>query len=399
MQHGRGSERIRILHIIRSTHPAGGGPIAGILLHDEATRNGSDAVQREIVTLDAPQSPWLRTIPMKVHAVGPGSPASLLPLAKLQKYGASGPLREWLKQNAAQFDCAIIHGLWNAANLAARQAFPRLNLPYFVFTHGMLDPWFLQTAHHKYWARRISWKYIEGPLLNRAHAVLFTSEVEMQRARTAFHSPDYHACVVGYGAADPVRHHRIELGKKRQPYLLFLGRLHRKKGIDLLLQALSEMKRDERPHIKIVGPDEEKRLPQFIATTYRLGLSDHITWLGPTFGEEKSTLLREAEAFILPSHQENFGIAVAEALAVGTPVLISNQVAIGESVARAGAGIVAHDTVNGVKSLLLQWQSMPENARYTMRKQARQLFAQQYDVANNAPALVRKLQSLMVGAR
>ena len=195
----RGGERIRILHIIRSTHPAGGGPIAGILLHDEATRQGSPAVQREIVTLDPPHSSWLRSLPMTVHAVGPEPPASLIPLKKLQKYGASGPLRDWLTKNAMRFDCAIIHGLWNATNLAARQAFAPLNLPYFVIAHGMLDPWFCENAPAKYLARKISWKFIEGPLLNRSCAVLFTSEMEMQRARIAFASHNYHGAIIGYG--------------------------------------------------------------------------------------------------------------------------------------------------------------------------------------------------------
>ena len=199
-------------------------------------------------------------------------------------------------------------------------------------------------------------------------------------------------------ASDPALHHPIEIEKKRQPYLLFLGRLHRKKGIDLILKALSEITIENRPHIKIAGPDEENRLSQLKALARQLGVSDHITWLGPTFGEEKTTLLREAEAFILPSHQENFGIAVAEALAVGTPVLISNQVAIWDMVKRAGAGIISEDTVSGVKSLFLQWQCLPENMRYVMRKQARHLFTQQYDVAHNAPALIHQLQSLMIRA-
>lgn len=336
---------------------------------------------------------------MTVHAIGPDHPSSLIPLAKMQKYGASGPLRDWLMRNAQRFDCAIIHGLWNAANLAARQALWRLDLPYFIFAHGMLDPWFCEKSPAKYLARKISWKLIEGPLLNRSHAVLFTSEVEMLRACNAFPDHNYHGAIIGYGASDPARHHPIEIEKRRQPYLLFLGRLHHKKGIDLILKALSEIKSEERPHIKIAGPDEENRLAQLKGIARRLGVSDRITWAGPTFGEEKAILLREAEAFILPSHQENFGISVAEALAVGTPVLISNQVAIWKSVEKTGAGIIAEDTVSGVKALLMKWQSTPENARYVMRKQARHLFMQQYDVAHNAPALVNQLQSLIAHRR
>ncbi|RKF20665.1 glycosyltransferase [Altericroceibacterium spongiae] len=385
---------MRILHIIHSTDPATGGPIAGILMHHAVTCGSPFNVEREIATLDPPDAIWLTDLPLRTHALG-NTHHFLRTPRKIQKYGSGARLCAWLRDNAERFDCAIIHGLWNAASLAARQVLPHSGLPYFVFAHGMLDPWFRKRFPVKHAAKCLSWSIVEGPLLARARSVLFTSEEEKQRAAGCFPHHHYRGTVVGYGTADPALNQPVDPQAAREPYLLFLGRLHRKKGVDMLLQALSRIAAPYRPTIRFTGPDEEGRLPFLREQSEALGLTRHVLWTGPAYGTDKADLFRKAEAFILPSHQENFGIAATEALAMATPALLSDQVAIARNVMQSGAGFIANDTLDGTYALLQRWQNTSETARRKMRSEARALFLRDYDINRNAPHLIATLQKLL----
>lgn len=382
---------MRLLHVIRSVNPAHGGPIEGIWKQAAATLDAGMAVEREIVTLDAPNEPFLerRPVAVPIHALG-SAVQRRLP-GKLRTYGDPRPGAHWLRANAARFDCAIVHGIWNAAGCAARMALPG-RLPYFVFTHGMLDRWFAQAYPLKHGGKQLSWSMIEGPLLANARSVLFTSEEERLRAQDVFRGHAYRSQLVDYGTEPLAGDDARDAGRDVDGYLLFLGRIHRKKGLDMLIEAMGRLPRAECPRLVVVGPDQEGSVEALRQRAADLGIAGQIDWRGPIYGADKATVMREAAAFILPSHQENFGIAVAEALSVGTPVLITDKVAIWREVESAGAGLVEPDTVEGVTVLLRRWSALGTAQRRDMSKAARGLFDERFDVRRTGPDLIRMIE-------
>ena len=166
-------------------------------------------------------------------------------------------------------------------------------------------------------------------------------------------------------------------------FLLFLGRLHPKKGCDFLVQAFAEM----RPPLDLVlaGPDAS---PHYKAELTRLAQGLPITFTGMIEGDVKAGALVSADALILPSHQENFGLVVAEALSFGTPVLVSAQVNITEEVQSFGAGFVEPDTLAGTRRLLERWL---EHGDSTMRAAALACFQQRFDIERSARGLLKIL--------
>jgi glycosyltransferase involved in cell wall biosynthesis len=208
--------------------------------------------------------------------------------------------------------------------------------------------------------------------------------------------------VVGYGTADPpqatetqrvaFRSLAPELGAR--PYLLFLSRIHQKKGCDLLVEAFGEIaQRSPDLQLVIAGPDQEGLVAVLKERARSLGIADRIHWPGMLKGDAKWGAYHGAEAFVLPSHQENFGIVVAEAMACHLPVLITNKVNIWREVESAGAGLVRNDDAKGVSELLTGWLSLSEAERAKMRGAARDGFERHFNVATIAPALLEILKA------
>lgn len=387
---------IRILHITATVDPASGGPIEGIVRQNEVTR---DSVHREVVTLDHPSAPFLGAFPMKVHPMGA---SAKLGGNILSRYGYTPKLVPWLRANIDQYDFVIVNGLWNFAPLAASMVLPGSRVPYFVFTHGMMDPWFRKAYPIKHLAKQALWLVSEGKLMRSARGVLFTSEEEKIQARNMFWGHPYNEVVVGYGAVDPIASRDDDasafpkaFGLDGKKYLLFLSRIHPKKGCDLLVSAFAALAKDN-PELDLVvaGPDQTgltKKLAEIAAKT---GVSNRVHFTGPLYGELKWSALRSADAFALPSHQENFGIAVAEALACGTPVLISDKVNIWREIDAANAGLIAADDLEGAKQLVANWINLPAESKSRMRKNAREVFEKKFNVLNTAPDLIKTISQL-----
>ena len=127
----------------------------------------------------------------------------------------------------------------------------------------------------------------------------------------------------------------------------------------------------------------------------RLGLNDRVTWTGMLDGDLKWGAFHSSEAFVLPSHQENFGIAVAEALACGVPVLISNQVNIWREIEQDRAGLIENDDLAGTIRLLERWLRLAADERTAMRHAATQCFASRFEITKAAEDLVRVFERLI----
>jgi glycosyltransferase involved in cell wall biosynthesis len=234
--------------------------------------------------------------------------------------------------------------------------------------------------------------------------VLFTSEEERKLARESFSLYTCKEVVLNYGTAAPA----IDLESARQDFFeafpklrgqrffLFLGRLHEKKGCDLLIEAFAALRNSSDAsspmHLVLAGPcADEKYLRHLKQLAAAANIDDSITFTGMLSGSRKWGAFSVAEAFVLPSHQENFGIAVVEALACGTPVLISNQVNIWREIEADRAGYVEQDDLTGTTALLKLWLETPSDVRAAMKENARTCFARRFEIERATDSLLKVL--------
>jgi glycosyltransferase involved in cell wall biosynthesis len=170
---------------------------------------------------------------------------------------------------------------------------------------------------------------------------------------------------------------------------LYLSRIHQKKGCDLLIQAFAEVaNRDESLHLVMAGPDQTGWQKDLVELSRNLGIESRITWTGMLSGDVKWGAYHAAEAFVLPSHQENFGVVVAEALACGLPTLISNKVNIWREIETDEAGIIADDTLDGTISLFEKWLGMDTAAQALMRQKTVTCFEYRFEMGKAAQNLI-----------
>ncbi len=348
----------------------------------------------EVVTLDSPCSPFLQNLPFTVHALGPVN----------TKFGFNFRLIPWLKAERGRFDGVVIHGLWQYIGFALLRAI-HPHKPYLVFPHGMLDPYFKRAFPGKHIKKSIYWMLIESWVLRNARQVLFTSEPEAALATASFWPNRWNSRVIPYGATGPVgdparlraaflaRHPALrQPDGTARPFLLFLGRIHVKKGCDLLVEAFARIAA-KAPGLQLVfaGPDKSGMQDRLMAMAAAAGVKQRLHWTGMLEGEMKWGAFYACEAFSLPSHQENFGIAVAEALACGKPVLISDKVNIWEQIASDRAAFVAPDTAAGTLSTLEQWIALTAGEKAAMSERALECFKRRYDMTSSATEIINSL--------
>lgn len=381
-------EPLRILRVITTLSPAAGGPVEGLTRSAAALARMGHAT--EVACLDPPGSPWLAGQPMPVHALGP----------RTRLYGYSPRLVPWLRANRDRFDAVIAHGVWNHASVGTWRGLAGGRTPYFVFTHGMLDPWFREAQPLKWWAKQAFWRVLEGRVLAGAAGVLFTTEEERRLAGAAYRGHPYRERVVAYGTADvgPDCGRQVAAFREAVPalsgrrFLLFLSRIHPKKGCDLLVEAFASLAALH-PDLDLVvaGPDQTGWRAELERLAAARGVAGRIHWPGLLTGDAKWGAFRLAEAFVLPSHQENFGIVVAEAMACRKPVLITDKVNIWREVEASGAGLVGRDDLPGTRDLLERFLALSPAERAVMGERAREAFLARFSIEGAAADLAAAL--------
>ena len=399
--------------------PATGGPCQGI-------RNSIPVLKKlgihnEVVCLDDPSLSFLTEDLFQINALGVGK----------GPWCYSAKLIPWLLENLCRFDAIIIHGLWLYPSYAATKAIRLLKNKepkngekmfrtpkVYIMPHGMLDPYFQQDRSRKLKALRnwFYWKLIESKVINSAEALLFTCKEELQLARKPFrpYRPKKEVNV-GYGIKTPplfspkMKQEFLNLCPllESDSYFLFLSRIHKKKGVDHLIEAyfrvVENLENDKNsidgqsyfPKLVIAGPGLEtsygKKIELLVSQSDVLQKS--VFFPGMLTGQAKWGAFYGAEAFILPSHQENFGIAIVEALACGRPVLISNKVNIWKEISLFKAGIVHDDTLEGTVNLFNDFLLLKAMDKSKMSEQAKIAFEKLFNVTVVAQQLITAISN------
>lgn len=378
-------------------NPDSGGPCQGI-------RNSIPALEElgvttEVATLDAPYAAFLGQDNFRIVPLGPGK----------SPYAYTKALPTWLQQHLSDYEVVIIHGLWLYNSYATFKVWQKLKkqglkVPrLYIMPHGMLDPYFQQAAGRKLKALRnsIFWHCIENKVINGVDGVLFTCEQELVLARTTFSG--YHPKAVfnvGYGIQPPPKacpqqqdaFYKACPEVQSKPYWLFLSRIHEKKGVDILIKAYTRLKEEgqELPALVIAGPGMNSGYGDYLKSLCRA--VDGIYFPGMLQGDQKWGAFYHAESFVLPSHQENFGIAVVEALACNLPVLISDQVNIWREIAEGKAGIVFEDSVEDTYRGLRQFSLMTDEDKNEMAQYAYSAYSRYFTIEEAAKNMFLKLQ-------
>lgn len=392
---------MRLLNVICTLDARYGGPVMGLRgLAESLVADGHSVV---IATLDGPGEVPLSTIPqVEIVELGPS----------YGKFGASQyrytpTLVSWLKDNYRGFDAAIVHGIWQYQSFGVWRAL-RKRLPYYVFVHGALNPWFKRQYPLKHLKKWAYWPWAEYRVLRDAAGVVFTSALEREEARQSFWLYKVKEMEWRFGIPPPTDDPQVsrEAFQEAFPHLkgkrmlLLLSRLHAVKGCDLAISALARLNGHEpEMHLVIAGPDQGGLVDSLKQLATSLGVAERVHFPGMLKGNLKWGALRSAEAFLLPSHGENFGIAVVEAMACGTPVLISNKVNIWREIEAAGAGLVASDDVAGTALMLERWLALPQEKREQMRVAASREFHARFNMRANIRDLVEMIQNSGVERR
>ena len=389
---------LRILKTVHSMNPAAGGVATAIDALTRAELALGHTV--EVACLDNPKSPWLNERPYPVVAFEP---------ALFRSYGWCPAFAGWLRANAKRFDVLTVEGLWQFHGTAARAAAQEAGLPYVVYPHGMLDPWFAKAYPRKHLKKNLYWKLTGHKVLRDARAVAFTTEEEMRLAQHAFEPWRAHCVISPLGVVEPEQDmkDRKNAWQKKFPSLsgkhclLYLGRLDPKKGADLLLEAYASVYTKETretrkaPVIVLAGPEtnaEYSTRCRNLMERFRLRDNADVLWTGMLDNAMKWAALENADALVLPSHQENFGYVVAEALAAGTPVLISKQVNLWREVIADGAGLAASDDLPGTRELLAAHAAWTPDDRARFANAARQCFLRRFQIGAAAQRQIEVLE-------
>jgi glycosyltransferase involved in cell wall biosynthesis len=390
---------MKILHVINSMDPKTGGPSQG--LRNLCSFNMKLGLDVEVVCLDDVNQDYSLDEKVFINKLGNGKTS----------FQYSPVLLRWLLLNLERFDFVSVHGIWQYHNYAVYRAVKILKknnkkVPKVVIMpHGMLDPYFQKATDRKMKALRneVVWRLTEKRALNAADAVFFTCEEELLLARTAFNGYKPQKDInVGYGIQKPpvyctemkTAFEELCPPIKAKKYWLFLSRIDPKKGIDVLIDSYNDLINEGHllPELVIAGPTDSGYAQKMI---HKASKNTHIHFTGMLTGDSKWGAFYGCEAYLLPSHQENFGIAIVEAMACEKPVLITKNINIWREIADGNGGWIL-DEVNeySIKKELLSMAGLTDNALKIKGKHAFTTYQNKFDVELRAHVFIDTLKNL-----
>lgn len=324
---------MRVLHVVPTYLPAVryGGPIYSVHALCRALADRGHDVHVYTTNVDGP---GVSGVSLSDPVLREGVKIRYFPCGLGRRVYRSPAMGRALAANAGKFDVLHLHSVYLWPTLAAARAARGANVPYVLAPRGMLVR---DLIERKSRLLKTAWiALFERTNIAEAAAVHVTSELE-QAELAKLGLPVRRVAIVANGIDVPNPIHPCRRGATQTPYVLSLGRINWKKGLDRLIAAMTYAPNTD---LLIAGNDEENYQPRLEAMVRELALSGRVRFLGPVRDEEKWDLMRSAALFALPSYSENFGIAALEAMACGCPVAVTPEVGLARVVGEAGAGIV-----------------------------------------------------------
>jgi len=389
---------VKILHVLETLSPRYGGPVSVLVALAKAQQRAGHHVTVATTNADHPRGtyhePGWDSLAEDGAATVYYAPVQFAPLRFSRQLGA------YLKRSVSDFDIIHIHGLYRFPSTYAAWQARRQGVPYVIRPQGALDPYLYDKSSRSLWIKRLYERWFDLPNLHAAGAIHYTAEEERERA--AFLKLRAPSFVVPNGldwaqyATLPARGAlRARWGLGEAPLVLFLGRLHFKKGLDLLIPAFDAL-RQRVPGVQLViaGPENDD-YGQWVRRWVReRGLDAAVHFVGSLHGAEVLQAYVDADVFALPSYTENFGMTVIEALACSVPVVISDQVNIHAEVSGAGAGLVtrcdADEVAQALEALLVD-----VDRRRAMGEAGRQLVKARFTWPAIVDALTAKYEQVI----
>lgn len=278
-----------------------------------------------------------------------------------------------------EFDVCLVRGHWNYINLCASTILRILHKPFVLYPEGCLDPWVLQ---HRRWKKWFYWHLIEKRNYRWATGIVALTEAEVTQIRQMGCTGNITVIPNGISLAELEKPPDIEAllptsmaGKK---VILFMSRIHPKKGLDLLIRAFAKIRRCHPDAILVVaGPDDDVAYGQMVRRLAdELGLNDTVLFTGMVTGQKRLALLHSADVFVLPSHSEGLPLAVLESAACRVPVVISEACNLPEF-EQARAGVVVQPDVPSIVQGLLRVLAS-EDERRAIAEQAYRVICERF---------------------
>jgi glycosyltransferase involved in cell wall biosynthesis len=371
---------MRILHVIPSVAERSGGPATAIIPMCRALMQ--QGIEVLLVSTDA-------GLTQKNGEEYKGVPAKLFPSEFGESFKYSRPLASWLGANVQRFDVVHVHAVFNHSSVVATRACRRSGVPYVIRPLGTLDPW---SMSQKSLRKRLFWQTVGKGMLQSAAAVHYTSEAE--KLSTERLTGLNHGRVVPLGIEKASATTREKLAQHfpdlaQYPYVLVLSRLHPKKGLGVLIDAFPAQQFSAwRLVLAGDGP------PDYVAKLKsKASQCERILFPGWVGGEQKDALLGCASLLALPSHQENFGLCVMEAMSHAVPVLVSPDVNLAPEIVTANAGWVAAIDEESLTAKLTE--ALSDEAERAKRGRAGQQLSLLYSWENAAKRLVQLYEQVL----
>jgi len=344
-------------------------------------------VESRIFSTDLPGPPAARQLSSVSSEELPAAASSvcttLAPVRWPRRFAYAPTLRHALAETAPWAHLIVIHSLFLYPQYVAWRAASRCHTPYIVAAHGALDPYLRRRGRLRKAVTDALW---QERMLAGAIALQFATEDEAALASDIV--PAVRRIIVPLGIdtstfatlPSSARFRATYLGGHEGPVVLALGRLARKKGLDILVRAFSHVSELHPEAILVLaGPDDEGLEPTLRALARDLGVARRVIFTGMLFHEQRLEALAAATVWALPSHTENFGIAAMEALAAGVPTVVSPAVNLAPRLREHEAAIISDATPEAFAAAIDELLSKP--ARRERLSSAGRAFAQRYDWA------------------
>jgi len=362
---GTSSRGLRVLQVIASIADINGGASTAMWSTLEALRLRN--VDVDLVTTNEDGLNRLMDVPFGEFIRQRNHRVRYFP-AKGDRYTTSWPLAAWLLRHVREYDIVHVHGLFRFAPVAAAHAAILRGVPYVLTLHNTLGDWGMR--YRRPLLKKLSISLLEGRIVDRARRVHLCSADELNHV-SQVRPVGTRSAVFPLGidfslaAADEASAtESVEESFAGRKVVLFMSRIHEIKGLDKLIRAFASVGRAHPDAVLVIaGTGDDGLVASLRALAQQVGVEQRTHWMGFVQGRRKRDLLAAATVFVLPSHSENFGYAVIEAMLAGLPVITTLSVPAGEFAIEAGAGVIFDGTTEDLALSISVMLALPETQR------------------------------------